>query len=164
MCKPSTSNGSANNQSLIIFAFSAFCWRKIKSVFRMSTLEALFMPSSPQLIPKFHPEWRWEKQSKMIYHEQTNQAEGPIYPYGRCFLLSPLWFPKNELISGLVILSKPKVRLYLRDPVNEAKSLRWKGFTIVTLSMFIQEPVYNDRFEHCDTSKQERCVLGRGPN
>ena len=69
---------------------------------------------------------------KMIYYKQTNQAEGPIYPYGRCFLLSPLWFPKNDLISGLVILSKPKVRLYLRDPVNEAKSLRLKGFTIVT--------------------------------
>ena len=55
---------------------------------------------------------------------QFIQAEKPNYPYGRCFRL---YFPTTETdgqIASLELYSSKSVRIYFRDRINEAKSIR----------------------------------------
>ena len=52
------------------------------------------------------------------------QAEKPNYPYGHCFRLR---FPTTEAdgqIASLELYSSKSVRIYFRDRINEAKSIR----------------------------------------
>ena len=44
---------------------------------------------------------------------------------GRCFLVSSPQFPDKEFTNALSISSRTDIRVYLRDPVNEAETIRW---------------------------------------
>ena len=56
------------------------------------------------------------------------QAERAVYPHGRCFRVAvPAWARNESIVSFQldIYTSAFNVRVFFRDPVNEARSVRW---------------------------------------